>query len=493
MSALPSMDVPRFADLGVPDAMSRALAARAITTPTPIQAATIPDALDGRDVCGKAPTGSGKTIAFGVPLVLRVERAKPRRPRGLVLAPTRELAAQISQELQLLAKPKGPWVEAFYGGVGFDRQFKALARGVDIAVACPGRLADLVQQKQVDLRDVDLVVIDEADRMADMGFLPEVKRILDACAPDRQTLLFSATLDGDVDVLIRRYQRDPARHEHVVDESNEDVTHLFWSVERPRRIATIAKLVADNGPTVVFCRTKRGADRVARQLGEAGVKAAAIHGDRSQSQRDRALRAFRSGDVAALVATDVAARGIHVDDVGCVVHYDLPADAKAYIHRSGRTGRAGALGLVVSVVPGELARDAAALQRELGYPKGLTSPDGGDVQPSRREDVPTRPEARPARRDARPAQRSTRPSQREAKPARREAQPARDEAQPAERDEQPIRRANTKDRPSGAARRKAKREAAQTTETVASLADSTRRGSSRPSRAPRGSGRRRGR
>ena len=367
----------------------------AITTPTPIQAATIPDALDGRDVCGKAPTGSGKTIAFGVPLVLRVERAKPRRPRGLVLAPTRELAAQISQELQLLAKPKGPWVEAFYGGVGFDRQFKALARGVDIAVACPGRLADLVQQKQVDLRDVDLVVIDEADRMADMGFLPEVKRILDACAPDRQTLLFSATLDGDVDVLIRRYQRDPARHEHVVDESNDDVTHLFWSVERPRRIATIAKLVADNGPTVVFCRTKRGADRVARQLGEAGVKAAAIHGDRSQSQRDRALRAFRSGDVAALVATDVAARGIHVDDVGCVVHYDLPADAKAYIHRSGRTGRAGALGLVVSVVPAELARDAAALQRELGYPKGLTSPDGGDVQPSRRETL--RPGAKPVR------------------------------------------------------------------------------------------------
>jgi superfamily II DNA/RNA helicase len=502
------MDAPRFADLGLPDAMSRALAARAITTPTPIQAATIPDALDGRDVCGKAPTGSGKTIAFGVPIVLRVERAKPHRPRGLVLAPTRELAAQISQELQLLAKPKGPWVEAFYGGVGFDRQFKALARGVDIAVACPGRLADLVQQRQVDLHDVDLVVIDEADRMADMGFLPEVKRLLDACAPDRQTLLFSATLDGDVDVLIRRYQRDPIRHEHVVDESNDDVTHLFWSVERPRRISTIAKLVADNGPTVVFCRTKRGADRVARQLGDAGVKAAAIHGDRSQSQRDRALRAFRSGDVAALVATDVAARGIHVDDVGCVVHYDLPADAKAYIHRSGRTGRAGALGLVVSVVPAELARDAAVLQRELGYPKGLTSPDGANARPAQRPTEPAQRPTEPAQRPTEPAQRESRPSHRDARPATREKRPPRratrpaprevETVEPVQRDEQIFPspnttaspRPNTKNRPSGAARRKAKREAAQNTDTVASLADATRRGSSG---SARGSSRRRGR
>ncbi len=441
MSALPSMDVSRFADLGVPDAMVRALAARAITSPTPIQAATIPDAFDGRDVCGKAPTGSGKTLAFGIPLVLGVDKARPRRPRGLVLAPTRELAAQISSELQLLAKPKGPWVEAFYGGVGFDRQLKALARGVDIAVACPGRLADLVNQGHVDLRDVDLVVIDEADRMADMGFLPEVERLLDACAKDRQTLLYSATLDGDVDVLIRRYQRNPARHEHEVDESDTNVSHLFWSVERPRRVATTARLVADTGPTVVFCRTKRGADRVARQLTEAGVAAAAIHGDRSQGQRDRALQSFRRGDVVALVATDVAARGIHVDDVACVVHYDLPADAKGYIHRSGRTARAGASGLVVSIVPDELAKDAAALQRELGHPIGLTSPA--------------------------PA-----PHQHEARPTRRE---------------------RSKDRPSGAARRKAKRETARNQETVASLAPKSRGPRSRSGAPERGRSRRRGR
>jgi superfamily II DNA/RNA helicase len=434
VSALPSTDLTRFADLGVPQAMVRSLAARNITSPTPIQAATIPEALDGRDVCGKAPTGSGKTLAFGIPLVAGVGRSQPRRPRGLVLAPTRELAAQISLELQLLAKPKGPWIEAFYGGVGFERQLKALARGVDIAVACPGRLADLVQQNRVDLRDVDFVVIDEADRMADMGFLPEVQRLLDACAEDRQTLLFSATLDGDVDVLIRRYQRDPLRHEHVDDEPDANVSHLFWSVDRTGRVATTARLVSDTGPTVVFCRTKRGADRVARQLTDAGVRAAAIHGDRSQAQRDRALQAFRRGDVTALVATDVAARGIHVDDVACVVHYDLPADAKAYIHRSGRTARAGASGLVVSIVPPESAKDASALQRELGHPAGLTAPASAPAP---------RHEGRPARRES------------------------------------------SKDRPSGAARRKAKRDSARNPDTVASLTQRSRR--------PRSRSRRRGR
>jgi superfamily II DNA/RNA helicase len=437
----------RFADIGVPSGMAGALAARAIVHPTEIQATTIPDALAGHDVCGKAPTGSGKTLAFGIPLVLGVRKGKPRRPRGLVLAPTRELAAQISTELQLLAKPKGPWVESFYGGVGFDRQCKALDRGVDIAVACPGRLADLVSQGRVDLRDVSFVVIDEADRMADMGFLPEVKRLLDGCAADRQTLLFSATLDGDVDVLIRRYQRDPKRHEHAVDAADHDVEHLFWSVERPRRIETTAALIERVGPTVVFCRTKRGADRVARQLSDKGVPSAAIHGDRSQAQRDRALSSFRQGNVVALVATDVAARGIHVDDVAAVVHYDLPADDKAYIHRSGRTARAGASGLVVSIVPPELARDAAALQRQLGHPTGLTTPD-----------TVTR-----VSRDA--------PGARPASPCG--ASPATD---------QPSKRSRKGPRPSGAARRKAKREAA-STDTVASLADRSR--SSRRPRARR--------
>ena len=432
MSALPSMDAPRFADLGVPDAMSRALALRSITTPTPIQAATIPDALDGRDVCGKAPTGSGKTIAFGVPLVLRVDRAKPRRPRGLVLAPTRELAAQICQELQLLAKPKGPWVEAFYGGVGFDRQLKALARGVDIAVACPGRLADLIQQKAVDLRDVDLVVIDEADRMADMGFLPEVKRILDACATDRQTLLFSATLDGDVDVLIRRYQRDPARHETELDESDADVTHMFWSRRAAPPHRHHRQAHQDNGPTVVFCRTKRGADRVARQLGEAGVKAAAIHGDRSQSQRDRALQSFRRGDVTALVATDVAARGIHVDDVACVVHFDLPADAKAYIHRSGRT-----------VAPAHPVSSSASFRprwpRTPGTCSAISATHADSPRPTAAKPCPPRASSTSAPRESTSTRRDSRSPRRDTRSPRHDARsPRRETRAPRRRNATPI-------------------------------------------------------
>jgi superfamily II DNA/RNA helicase len=320
---------PTFADLGVPPSIASNLAARGIEAPFPIQAATIPDALAGRDICGRAPTGSGKTIAFGIPLVNGVGKASPKRPRGLVLVPTRELASQVCDELNILAKPKGPWVEAFYGGVGFDNQLRALNKGVDIAVACPGRLADLINQRRMSLEDVEFVVIDEADRMADMGFLPEVKRILDQCRDDRQTLLFSATLDGDVDVLIKKYQKDPLRHEFHADE--EDISrseHLFWHVERSDRLKTAAAIVSRMGPTVVFCRTKRGADRIAKQLDDSGVRSAAIHGDRSQSQRERALDLFHRGRVQALVATDVAARGIHVDGVECVIHFDPPADVK---------------------------------------------------------------------------------------------------------------------------------------------------------------------
>ncbi len=373
---------PTFSDLGVPRWLADRLQRRGIDAPFPIQAATLPDALAGRDVSGRAPTGSGKTIAFGIPLVVGVGRAEPRRPRGLVLVPTRELASQVCDELRQLAGPKGPRIEAFYGGVGFQRQIDALRRGVDVAVCCPGRLADLIGQGLVKLGDVDFVVVDEADRMADMGFLPEVKRLLDACAADRQTLLFSATLDGAVDVLVRRYQRDPVRHEHVVEE--EDLSrarHEFWSVERADKVATAAALVSRSSATVVFCRTKRGADRVARQLEGAGVTAVAIHGGRSQGQRERALKSFDEGRVAALVATDVAARGIHVDGVSCVVHFDPPGEAKDYVHRSGRTARAGASGLVVSLVPSELRSDVKKLQRELGYPLGFTDADLEAVGP----------------------------------------------------------------------------------------------------------------
>lgn len=433
-----------FADLGVGTAMVRSLADRGIRAPFPVQAAALPDLLAGRDVCGRAPTGSGKTLAFGIPLVTRVQeagRARPKRPLGLVLVPTRELAAQVCKELQLLAKPRGPWVEAFYGGTAFPRQVNALRRGVDIAVACPGRLADLINQGCVDLSDVAFVVVDEADRMADMGFLPEVRRILDQCGASskdrpvergerrtvpgdrpgspgdrpavrgrrggRQTVLFSATLDGAVQVLIDRYMHDPARHEVEPDDAElRRATHLFWKVEAKARVDTAAALVHHHGPTVVFCRTKRGADRVTRQLESAGVRAAAIHGDRSQAQRERALRSFHKGHVSALVATDVAARGIHVDGIACVIHYDPPADHKDYVHRSGRTARAGAKGVVVSLVVPPVRSAVSRLQRDLELPAGLTPPDltglrtppegpSGHTQPTERRRGPRR--ARPDR------------------------------------------------------------------------------------------------
>ena len=356
-----------FSDLGLPAAAVDALAARGITEAFPIQTLALPPALEGRDVCGKAPTGSGKTLAFGLPLAERVGRATPRRPKALVLAPTRELAAQITDELRALLQPRRRHVHAFYGGVGFGPQVSALRRGVDVAVACPGRLADLINSGEIDLGDVEIAVIDEADRMADMGFLPEVKRLLDQVRHDRQTLLFSATLDGDVDVLIRRYQRDPVRCElEVDDDHHERTSHHLVDVRREDRIATAAQIVAQHGSTVVFCRTKHGTDRVARQLGKAGVDAVPIHGGRSQAQRTRALAAFTDGRAQALVATDVAARGIHVDDVACVVHYDVAGDHKDYLHRSGRTGRAGADGVVVTlVVDGEARKKVRELRRHL--------------------------------------------------------------------------------------------------------------------------------
>jgi superfamily II DNA/RNA helicase len=356
-----------FADLGVPHDLAARLASRGIAEPFAIQLAAIPAALEGRDVCGRAPTGSGKTLAFGIPLVARVSQARPRRPRALVLAPTRELAGQIERELTPLAAVRGRSVAAFYGGVGFGTQLNALRRGVDIVVACPGRLADLVQRGDVRLDEVDIVVLDEADRMADMGFLPEVKRLLDQVRSDRQTLLFSATLDGDIDVLVKRYQHDPVRAEVEVDEAAVDLTdHRFWRTNREGRLELTVRAIEQHGTSIVFCRTKRGADRLTKSLGTQGVTAAPFHGDRSQQQRERALAAFTKGKVQALVATDVAARGIHVDDVGVVVHFDLPADHKDYVHRSGRTGRAGAAGRVVSLVLPEHSADLKRLQRKLG-------------------------------------------------------------------------------------------------------------------------------
>jgi superfamily II DNA/RNA helicase len=365
-----------FTDLGVSADLTARLAERGVTEPFPIQAATIPAALDGRDICGRAPTGSGKTLAFGIPLVTRVSKAKPSKPRALVLAPTRELAAQIERALTPLAAGRQRRVAALYGGVGFGSQLAALRRGADIVVATPGRLTDLIERRQADLCDVEIVVVDEADRMADMGFLPQIRRLLDQVRPDRQTYLFSATLDGDVDVLVKRYQRNPFVHEVETPAGEDDRRqHLFWRTDRAERASVAAQVVVRHGSTVVFCRTKRGADRLARQLNQAGVSAAAIHGDRSQAQREKALAAFSGGRVQALVATDVAARGIHVDAVGCVLHFDPPEDEKAYVHRSGRTGRAGAGGTVLSLVTAETAGAVKVLQRALGLPTGTTAPD----------------------------------------------------------------------------------------------------------------------
>jgi len=387
---MPTDTPSTFAALGVADDLCARLTRDRRTEPFPIQAAAIPPALAGNDVCGRAPTGSGKTLGFGLPIAQRVARARPGRPRALILAPTRELAAQIETELRPLLAIRKRSVASFYGGIGFGPQLKALRRGVDVAVGCPGRVADLVRRGDLDLSDVDIVVIDEADRMADMGFLPEVRRLLDRVQPKRQTLLFSATLDGDVDVLVRNYQRNPVRCEVAPPERHDDRTiHHFVETVREQRVNLTRDLVVEHGSTVVFCRTKRGVDKVARQLKNAGVSSAAIHGDRSQGQRQRALASFQTGKVQALVATDVAARGIHVDDVGCVVHFDIPADAKDYLHRSGRTGRAGAAGVVVAFVMDDNRAKARELRRALDMPNAGTRPE------------PRRPNSEPSRGRAR--------------------------------------------------------------------------------------------
>ncbi len=373
-----------FAGLGVPEGLSELLEELGFTTPFEVQTATIPDAIAGRDIAARAPTGSGKTLAFGIPLLLNVEGARPRRPRGLVLAPTRELADQIKRELEPIARAGGRSIIAVYGGVGYEPQKRALARGVDVLVACPGRLADLIQQGYLDLDEVEVVVIDEADRMSDMGFLPEVKRLLDRTPSDRQTFLYSATLDGDVGVLTRNYQRDPALHEIGDGQPNiDDMRHLFWRLNIANRVEVASDLIQAAGPTIVFCRTRRGADRVAEQLAKAGATSAAIHGSRSQNQRNRALKSFADGKVEALVATDVAARGIHVDGVACVLHFDPPIDDKTYVHRSGRTARAGAQGIVVSFIANNEVRDADRMVRNLKLSADLNTPAPLSLQAAR--------------------------------------------------------------------------------------------------------------
>jgi superfamily II DNA/RNA helicase len=368
--------VTSFSHLGVPDDMVRRLHADGIEAPFAIQVQAVPAALEGRDLCGRAPTGSGKTLAFAIPLAVLTAQAQPGHPRALVLTPTRELASQVRDTVLPLAQARGRRVATFYGGTNIKNDLHRLRKGVDIVVATPGRLKDLIERGALHLDAIDLVVIDEADRMADMGFLPEVTRLLDRTPDTRQTLLFSATLDGDVDVLVRRYQTNPVTVEvDAPAEQAGDVRHLFWPTERLDRRAVTAGIARRSGQAIVFTRTKRGADRLAKQLKTDGIRAEAIHGDRSQRQRERALDNFHAGRATTLVATDVAARGIHVDDVAVVIHFDPPASDKDYVHRSGRTGRAGSTGVVVSLVTTDDHATIDGFQRTLDLPLGLHTVD----------------------------------------------------------------------------------------------------------------------
>ncbi len=355
-----------FADLGVSAPLADALAAQGITEPFAIQALTIADALSGADVLGKAKTGSGKTLAFGLPLLDRVTRAEPRRPHGLVLVPTRELANQVKEVLAPLGKSVGLEVIACYGGVGMEPQIDALRAGVDVIIGTPGRLIDLMERRELSFAAVQVLVLDEADRMADMGFLPQVQKILHRVESEHQTMLFSATLDRGIDRLVARYLKDPVSHEvESDDETVDEMHHRFLLVHQMDKVKVAAAISRGVDRTLVFCRTKRGADRVVEQLMRERVKAGAIHGDLRQAARERALADFGSGKLPVLVATDVAARGIHVDAVDVVIHYDPPEDHKAYLHRSGRTARAGEAGVAVMLSLWNEENDVRVIQRRL--------------------------------------------------------------------------------------------------------------------------------
>jgi superfamily II DNA/RNA helicase len=356
-----------FASLGVADDLAKVLADGGITSPFPVQEMTIPDALAGRDVCGKAKTGSGKTLAFGLPLVQGLKRARSRHPRALVLVPTRELANQVGDELAPLAAARGMWLTTVYGGVSMGRQIRALREGVELVVATPGRLNDLLERGELKLTDINLVVLDEADQMADMGFLPQVERILQQVEGQPQTLLFSATLDGAIGTLIRKYQDNPVQHEvHSDTATVNTLEQRFIGVSRDTKPEVAARLCGAANRAIVFVRTTHGADRVARQMEQLGLKAAPIHGRLSQNKRERTLADFARGLAPVLVATNVAARGLHVDGVDLVIHFDPPEDHKVYLHRSGRTARAGEQGMVVTLVQPEEQRDIASIQRAAG-------------------------------------------------------------------------------------------------------------------------------
>ena len=356
-----------FSELGIEKDLVEELNNQGITEPFEIQKITIPDILEGRDVCGKAKTGSGKTIAFGLPLVQLLPVSKPGKPTGLALVPTRELAIQVCKELEPLALKRDLMVRAIYGGSPIEKQIEALKKGVDFVVATPGRLIDLLERGDISVTSVEKIVIDEADRMADMGFMPQVEWILRQVEADHQTLLFSATLDGMVSGLISRYQDDPAMHEVESREVTvSEMQHRFIAVHEMDQVKVAAAIINSSNKTIVFTKTRWGADKLASKLLKENVDAAAIHGDLRQSQREKALKDFTKGKIRSLVATDVAARGIHVDDVEAVIHYDPASDAKTYLHRSGRTARAGGSGVVVSLICWDEELEIRKLMRRLG-------------------------------------------------------------------------------------------------------------------------------
>ena len=532
VSPAPTNSQPSFADLGVPDALVERLALDGIITAFPIQAATLPDSLQGRDVLGRGRTGSGKTLAFSLALINSLlESPAPREqysPRALVLLPTRELAQQVADVIAPLAKAVRMRVASVYGGVGYGPQINALRNGVDIVIACPGRLEDLIENGQCKLDFVQVTVLDEADHMADLGFLPAVKRLLELTPEGGQRLLFSATLDKGVDQIVRKYLQNPITH--AVDPNDSDMpimTHHVFSVTGGEKAEVIRQLVSGEGKTVAFTRTKHGAKNLARRLTESGIPAVELHGNLSQAVRAKNLARFSTGKVRVLVATDIAARGIHVDDVALVLHVDPPEEHKAYVHRSGRTARAGAEGIVVTmatpaqhgsvkslmklagikpfmrpVKPGDEAiTDISGPRAELIHTAYVEEPEPaprrdrasrssgqGSARPSSRSGDRSRAPreaSRPRRDDARPS--SSRPRRDDAAPARRDnfAPSRRDNGAPARRDDRPVRdESRTSSRPA----RDSRTSSGRPTRSYESGADRTARSyESRDSRPSRGS------
>lgn len=353
-----------FEDLGIDPDIVAELASQGIATPFPIQTMTIPDALAGADITGKAKTGSGKTFAFGIPMIMKVGASASKKPHGLILVPTRELAVQVTKSLEPLLHVRNLTAVAVYGGAPMGAQIDALRAGASIAIATPGRLIDLLERKAIDPREISIVTIDEADQMADMGFMPQVRRIMAQLPDKRQTFLFSATLDHQVGELINNYMTDPTVFEVESDtETVDTMEHRFLKVHYMDKAKVVAELSLHNERILAFTRTKAGADRVARDLKELGVAAAPIHGDLPQAKREQSLKRFADGAIRVLVATNVAARGLHIDGVDVVVHFDPPDDPKTYLHRSGRTARAGEEGLVVTLVEWDQVNEVLGIQR----------------------------------------------------------------------------------------------------------------------------------